>query len=111
MGSHIFFKNFSLESMAYFHNLQEEIKKIPQYRCDLVAGYIHRNDQLNRLNTPPDIISICLLFAFRKVFESIILSAEECQELYEMIGKQRNKCSSNWKLLYRGSRDGYKMED
>ena len=98
-------------SFADILNLNDEIKKISQSDCDLVHGFFHQNDKLNSLNTPDGIINICLLFVFKLVFQSAILTPEECEELHQMIGKQRNEGTSEWKLLYRGSRDGYKMSD
>merc|ERR1712228_613511 len=67
--------------------------------------------KMNKRNTPNGIIEMCLIFAFRLVFESTILTDEECEELHQMIGNHRNIYPTEWKILYRGSRDGYKMND
>merc|ERR1712228_601118 len=90
--------------------LKEEIQRISQSKCDLVHGFIRENDKTNNRNTPDGIIKTCLLFAFKNIIESKILTYGECEELHQMIGKQRNIYPTEWKLLYRGSRDGYKIK-
>ena len=91
-------------------DLNTEISRIFQSYCDLVFGFIRENDTTNDINTPESIIKMCLLYAYKVAFKSSILSPDECTELHQMIGKHRNKYASEWKLLYRGSRDGYKMK-
>merc|ERR1712228_601663 len=91
--------------------LKEEIQRISQSKCDLVHGFIRENDKTNNRNTPDGIIKTCLLFAFKNIIESKILTYGECEELHQMIGKQRNIYPTEWKLLYRASRDGYKIKD
>ena len=92
-------------------NIENELKKIPQTECNLVSGFIRESDAMKNVDTPEDIIKMCLLFTFRLLFKSSILSPDECEELQQMIGEHRNECASEWKLLYRGSRDGYKKKD
>ena len=92
-------------------NLNDELKRLSQFHCDLVFGYFRQHDKDHNINTPEGVIKICLLFAFRLSFKSTILSPDECEKLQQMIGKHRNEYASEWKLLYRGSRDGYKKKD
>ena len=92
-------------------DLNAEISIISQSYCALVFGFIRQNDITNAMNTPEGIIKICLLYAFKVAFKPSILSPDECAELHRMIGKQRNKYASEWKLLYKGSRDGYKVKN
>merc|ERR1712228_233519 len=66
--------------------------------------------KMNKRNTPDGIIEMCLIFAFRLVLESTILKHEECEELHQMIGNHCNIYPTEWKLLYRASRDGFKMK-
>ena len=96
-----------MASFSKISNLNAEIRKIPQSHCDLVSGYFHKNSP----TTPDGVISICLVFAFKLFFDTSILTPEECEELHQMIDTHRRRASSQWELLYRGSRDGYKMED
>ena len=103
-----------LQTMTHFSDIEDinaEIQKISQFNCDLVFGYCHENDRKNDQTTPDGVINICLLFAFRVRFESSMLTFDECEKLNKMIGDHRGVYPSEWKLLYRGSRDGYKMKD
>merc|ERR1712083_126947 len=81
-------------------HLSKDHNKISQSNCDLVFGYFNQN-------TPDEIINICVLFAFKLLFDSSILTSIESADLHQMV----KHISSDWKLLYRGSRDGYKVND
>eukprot|EP01084_Bolivina_argentea_P018138 33818_1 len=78
----------------------------------IVSGYIRSNQCLNELHIPDSIASIILLFYFNPI-ESTILTDNECDMLLLLFVDQKKlqMFNSNYKLLYRASRDGYTVDE
>ena len=94
----------------------KQVKRINQRNKDIVYGYIKQFQQLFPEDNPYYTIvqliqDICLLY-FTILIESKILTDEEKIKLMEMVNNHtNNKFNGEWKLLFRGSRDGYKRQD
>ena len=92
------------------------VKHIAQKDKDIVYGYMKRMqsmfpDDMSYYTIGQLIQDLCLLY-FHIALESKILTYEEGMKLMEMVNNHRNiQCYNEWKLLFRGSRDGLRRKD
>ena len=94
----------------------QKVKKIPQRYKDIVYGWIKDIQSIFPCDNPYFTIvqlvqDLCLLY-FSAIIDTQILTDNEQMILYDMVNKQlNNKYHSEWVLLFRASRDGFKRDE
>ena len=94
----------------------KKVKLIRKKDKDIVYGYIKRMQLMFPDDNPffiiVQLIQDIVLLYFHAVIDSKILSDNEQTTLYEMVNNHtNNEFTDDWKLLYRGTRDGYKRNE
>ena len=93
-----------------------KVRKIGQTHKDLVYGYMKRMqlmfaDEESYFTIAQLIKDLCLLYSHPAI-SSKILTQKESIKLLKMVNHHRQiKSSNEWKLLFRGSRDGFRRKD
>ena len=99
--------------MANLNVSLKKVKHIGQRDKDIVYGYLKRAQLIlpsdNTYYTIVQLIQdLCLLY-FHKIIDTEILSDDEQIKFIEIVHKHlHNKDLNDWKLLFRGTRDGFK---
>ena len=94
----------------------KRVKYIGSKDKNIVYGYMKRHQQIFPHNNPYFTIvqliqDLCLLY-FHQMLNTTILTDDEQIKLLEMVHNHTNsKYKHDWKLLFRGSRDGFTRDD
>ena len=94
----------------------KRVRKIKQKDKDIIYGFMKEIQASFPDDGPyyaisPLIQDLCLLYFYTVPIDSTILTDEEKTKLLEMIENHRNMFQYDWKLLFRGSRDGFTIEN